>query len=176
MDSDVEGIAAPLDAVPLRAEKIKVAQIEAVGFTAASLVTVSVPIVAETEAPLISTIIAIVPAPVTATTVTAVAVAATIATAIVAPEETELDIVLSDVVTKNSLPVLTDDICLFPGSEPIVRVEEAPSNARRIFTGVDIMADMESIWDVLTNFDRLQDVVPSLVKNEVLQTMVTPLQ
>jgi hypothetical protein len=77
------------------------------------------------------------------------------------------DIALSDVVTKNSLPVLTDDICLFPGSEPIVRVEEAPSNARRIFTGVDIMADMESIWEVLTAFERLQDVVPSLVKNEV---------
>ena len=29
------------------------------------------------------------------------------------------------------------------------------------------MADMESIWDVLTTFERLQDVVPSLVKNEV---------
>jgi hypothetical protein len=79
----------------------------------------------------------------------------------------EKEILLADVVTKNSLPVLTDDICLFPGSEPIVRVEEAPSNARRIFTGVDIIADMESIWDVLTAFDKLQDVVPSLVKNEV---------
>lgn len=80
-------------------------------------------------------------------------------------EDSEIQLV--DVVTKNSLPVLTDDICLFPGSEPIVRVEEAPSNARRIFTGVDIMADMESIWEVLTAFDRLQNVVPSLVKNEV---------
>ena len=79
----------------------------------------------------------------------------------------ESDIILSEIVTKNSLPFLTDDICLFPGSEPVVRVEEAPSNARRIFTGVDIMADMESIWDVLTTFERLQDVVPSLVKNEV---------
>jgi hypothetical protein len=80
-------------------------------------------------------------------------------------EDSEIQLV--DVVTKNSLPVLTDDICLFPGSEPIVRVEEAPSNARRIFTGVDVMADMESIWEVLTAFDRLQNVVPSLVKNEV---------
>ena len=71
----------------------------------------------------------------------------------------EQEIVLSDVVTKNSLPVLTDDICLFPGSEPIVRVEEAPSNARRIFTGVDIMADMESIWEVLTAFEKLQDEI-----------------
>ena len=79
----------------------------------------------------------------------------------------ESEIPLADIVTKNSLPVLTDDICLFPGSEPIVRVEEAPSNARRIFTGVDIMADMESIWDVLTAFETLQNVVPSLVKNEV---------
>ena len=84
----------------------------------------------------------------------------------------EKEILLADVVTKNSLPVLTDDICLFPGSEPIVRVEEAPSNARRIFTGVDIMADMESIWDVLTAFDKLQDVVPSLVKNEVRSVLI----
>jgi hypothetical protein len=38
---------------------------------------------------------------------------------------------------------------------------------RRIFTGVDIMADMEGIWDVLTAYDTLQNVVPSLVKNEV---------
>ena len=86
----------------------------------------------------------------------------------------EQEIVLSDVVTKNSLPVLTDDICLFPGSEPIVRVEEAPSNARRIFTGVDIMADMESIWEVLTAFEKLQDVVPSLVKNEVYLHLSLP--
>ena len=31
--------------------------------------------------------------------------------------------------------VLTDDICLIPG-EPVVRIEEAPNNARRIFTGL----------------------------------------
>ena len=60
-----------------------------------------------------------------------------------------------------------NDVQLLPNKEPYVSIEAAPSNARRIFTGVDIMADMESIWDVLTNFDRLQDVVPSLVKNEV---------
>lgn len=88
----------------------------------------------------------------------------------------ESEIPLADIVTKNSLPVLTDDICLFPGSEPIVRVEEAPSNARRIFTGVDIMADMESIWDVLTAFETLQDVVPSLVKNEVSIHIITSSQ
>eukprot|EP00596_Hydrurales_sp_CCMP1899_P010130 CAMPEP_0119040068 /NCGR_PEP_ID=MMETSP1177-20130426/9895_1 /TAXON_ID=2985 /ORGANISM="Ochromonas sp, Strain CCMP1899" /LENGTH=565 /DNA_ID=CAMNT_0007004773 /DNA_START=630 /DNA_END=2327 /DNA_ORIENTATION=+ len=80
----------------------------------------------------------------------------------------EKEIFLKDVVTKNSLPFLSDDICLLPGSSPIVRVEEAPSNSRRIFTGVDIMADMEAIWDVLTAYDTLQEVVPSLVKNEVV--------
>ena len=97
-----------------------------------------------------------------------------IASKIAALAMEEQEIVLSDVVTKNSLPVLTDDICLFPGSEPIVRVEEAPSNARRIFTGVDIMADMESIWEVLTAFEKLQDVVPSLVKNEVYLHLSLP--
>ena len=58
-------------------------------------------------------------------------------------------------------------IQLLPSKEPYVSIEEAPSNSRRIFTGVDIMADMESIWEVLTAFEKLQDVVPSLVKNEV---------
>ena len=66
---------------------------------------------------------------------------------------------------ENSIELLP--IELLPEREPYVSIEAAPSNARRIFTGVDIMADMESIWDVLTTFERLQDVVPSLVKNEV---------
>jgi len=82
----------------------------------------------------------------------------------------EDDIILVEsVVTKESPPVLTDDICLLPGSDPIVRVEEAPTNSRRIFTGVDIMAPMEAVWDVLTAYERLQDVVPSLVRNRVLE-------
>ena len=58
-------------------------------------------------------------------------------------------------------------IKLLPMREPYVSIEEAPSNSRRIFTGVDIMADMESIWNVLTAFDSLQEVVPSLISSEV---------
>jgi hypothetical protein len=45
-------------------------------------------------------------------------------------KELEKEILLKNIVTKNSLPYLTDDICLLPGSSPIVRVEEAPSNSR----------------------------------------------
>jgi hypothetical protein len=81
----------------------------------------------------------------------------------------EADISVDTVVTKQSPPVLTDDICLLPGGDPIVRVEEAPTNSRRIFTGVDIMADMDSVWEVLTSYETLQNVVPSLVKNEVVE-------
>jgi hypothetical protein len=44
--------------------------------------------------------------------------------------DVEKEIFLKDIVTKNSLPFLSDDICLLPGSSPIVRVEEAPSNSR----------------------------------------------
>lgn len=61
----------------------------------------------------------------------------------------------------------TSNIELLPTREPYVSIEVAPSNSRRIFTGVDIMADMESIWNVLTAFDRLQEVVPSLISSEV---------
>lgn len=59
------------------------------------------------------------------------------------------------------------NIEMLPSRDPYVSIENAPSNGRRIYTGVDIMAEMSSIWDVLTAFDRLQEVVPSLVKNEV---------
>jgi hypothetical protein len=62
---------------------------------------------------------------------------------------------------------LLDEMCLVPG-EPIVRVEEAPDNARRIFTGIDIPADIDAVWDVLTDYERLGEVIPSLVKNEVV--------
>jgi len=67
----------------------------------------------------------------------------------------------------NSPAVLTDDICLLPG-EPVVRIEDAPSNARRIFTGIDILAKIDQVWEVLTTYEKLQEVVPSLVKNEVV--------
>jgi hypothetical protein len=30
------------------------------------------------------------------------------------------------------------------------------------------MSNIDSIWEVLTAFDKLQEVVPSLVKNEVV--------
>ena len=79
------------------------------------------------------------------------------------------DFQVDKIVTKDSPPALTDDICLLPGSDPIVRVEVAPSNSRRVFTGVDVMAKMDTVWDVLTNYERLQDVVPSLVQNDVVE-------
>jgi hypothetical protein len=66
-----------------------------------------------------------------------------------------------------TVTVLTDDICLVPG-DPIVRVEEAPGNSRRIFTGIDISCNIDTVWTLLTTYENLHKVVPSLVKNEVL--------
>lgn len=69
----------------------------------------------------------------------------------------------------NSSPrFLTDDMCLIPGADPEVYIEDAPQNARRIFTGVDIMADVDVVWKLLTDYENLDKVVPSLVENEVL--------
>ena len=51
---------------------------------------------------------------------------------------------------------------------PYVKIELAPYNSRRIYCGLDIIASMDSIWEVLTTYEKLQDCVPSLVKNEVL--------
>merc|ERR1719424_2591242 len=55
--------------------------------------------------------------------------------------------------------VLEEDVCLVPG-QPVVRVEDAPGNARRIFTGIDIVADgcenvTGVVWNVLTDYANL---------------------
>lgn len=54
-------------------------------------------------------------------------------------------------------------------SEPIVRVEVAPLNSRRIFATVDVLAHWDLLWKVLTDYKNLNKVVPSLLQNEVLQ-------
>jgi len=43
--------------------------------------------------------------------------------------------------------VLDPNVCLLPGV-PIVRIEVAPGNARRIFTGIDIVADCGDVLEV----------------------------
>jgi len=44
-------------------------------------------------------------------------------------------------------PFIGEDQCLVPG-EPVVRVEKAPDNSRRIFAGVDIVASVDDVWNV----------------------------
>ena len=65
-------------------------------------------------------------------------------------------------------PFLNDDQCLIPG-EPVVRVEKAPENSRRIFAGIDIPQSVDEIWNLLTDYRRLSDVVPNLIVNDVLE-------
>jgi hypothetical protein len=65
-------------------------------------------------------------------------------------------------------PFLGEDQCLVPG-EPVVRVEKAPENSRRIFAGIDILASVDDVWRVLTDYAHLQDVVPNLSVNVVLE-------
>eukprot|EP00747_Dinoflagellata_sp_TGD_P073117 gnl/TRDRNA2_/TRDRNA2_157760_c1_seq1.p1 gnl/TRDRNA2_/TRDRNA2_157760_c1~~gnl/TRDRNA2_/TRDRNA2_157760_c1_seq1.p1 ORF type:complete len:380 (-),score=47.12 gnl/TRDRNA2_/TRDRNA2_157760_c1_seq1:30-1169(-) len=70
--------------------------------------------------------------------------------------------------TAKSVPVLDDDLCLMPG-QVMVRIEDAPGNAVRIFAGIDIVAPMQSVWEVLTDYDNLQKVIPNLVESKVLE-------
>jgi hypothetical protein len=51
-----------------------------------------------------------------------------------------------------SPPFLDPNSCLVPG-EPVVRVEKAPENSRRIFAGIDIMASVDDVWNV-RNFTK----------------------
>ena len=51
----------------------------------------------------------------------------------------------------------------------VARVDAAPGNSRRIYMGVDINADVPTVWDLLTDYEGLADVVPNLVSNEVIK-------
>ncbi|KAL7570074.1 hypothetical protein ACA910_017107 [Epithemia clementina (nom. ined.)] len=65
-------------------------------------------------------------------------------------------------------PFLNEDQCLVQG-EPVVRVEKAPQNSRRIFAGIDIMESVDVVWNLLTDYDNLAKLVPNLLVNEVLE-------
>jgi hypothetical protein len=65
-------------------------------------------------------------------------------------------------------PFINEDQCLIPG-EAVVRVEKAAENSRRIFAGIDIMASVDDVWNLLTDYENLQRVVPNLVVNEVVE-------
>lgn len=76
----------------------------------------------------------------------------------------DVDYTLTDMAP----PFINEDECLVPG-EPVVRVEKAPQNSRRIFAGIDIPVSVDAVWDLLTDYPNLQKVVPNLVVNEVLE-------
>ncbi len=65
-------------------------------------------------------------------------------------------------------PFINEDQCLVPG-EAVVRVEKAAGNSRRIFAGIDIMASVDDVWNILTNYDKLHEVIPNLVRSEVVE-------
>merc|ERR1719232_726937 len=80
------------------------------------------------------------------------------------------DLTIDDVdfsLSEMAPPFINEDQCLVPG-EPLIRVEKAPDNSRRIFAGVDILAPVADLWAILTDYQNLQKVVPNLVLNEVL--------
>jgi hypothetical protein len=64
-------------------------------------------------------------------------------------------------------PFIAEDSCLVPG-EAVVRVEKAPENSRRIYAGIDIPVGVDVVWNLLTDYANLQNVVPNLTVNEVL--------
>lgn len=76
----------------------------------------------------------------------------------------DVDYTLTDMAP----PFIGENECLVPG-EPVVRVEKAPQNSRRIFAGVDIPVSVDDVWSLLTDYPNLQKAVPNLVVNEVLE-------
>ena len=61
----------------------------------------------------------------------------------------DIDYALTDMAP----PFINEDECLVPG-EPVVRVEKAPQNSRRIFAGIDIPASVDDVWELLTEYPK----------------------
>lgn len=70
-------------------------------------------------------------------------------------------------LSEMSPPFIAEDSCLVPG-EAVVRVEKAPENSRRIYAGIDIPVSVDVLWNLLTDYANLQNVVPNLTVNEVI--------
>ncbi|KAK9067749.1 hypothetical protein SSX86_011860 [Deinandra increscens subsp. villosa] len=57
----------------------------------------------------------------------------------------------------------------YGGADEIeVEIEKVSSNRRRIRSKVAIEASLETIWGILTDYERLADIIPSLVVSQVL--------
>jgi len=78
----------------------------------------------------------------------------------------DVDYTLTDMAP----PFINEDECLVPG-EPVVRVEKAPQNSRRIFAGIDIPVSVDDVWNLLSDYPNLQKVIPNLVVNEVVEIL-----
>ena len=68
----------------------------------------------------------------------------------------DIDYTLTDMAP----PFINEDECLVPG-EPLVRVEKAPQNSRRIFAGIDIPVSVEEVWKVSACFQSHHDRIES---------------
>lgn len=66
-------------------------------------------------------------------------------------------------------PVKDDDKYNVVQLEPVVSIENAPDNTRRIYAYIDIEAKTSDVWNVLLDYDNLPNVIPNLASNETLE-------
>lgn len=65
--------------------------------------------------------------------------------------------------TKDSIPYTSVD---FDGVK--IEIEKLPNNSRRIVSSVAIAAPLDAVWNVLTDYERLSDFIPSLAVSRLL--------
>lgn len=53
--------------------------------------------------------------------------------------------------------------------DPEVHLERAGKNARRIWTSIVIRSNVDDVWKIMTNYTSLQDIVPNLIQNDLLE-------
>ena len=58
-------------------------------------------------------------------------------------------------------------------SDVKVKVGRGPRNSRFVFASLDVRAPIEVLWTSLTDYDHLDEFIPSLAENECLQRRPT---
>ena len=51
---------------------------------------------------------------------------------------------------------------------PIIDVESAPFNSRRIYSVIDLPDNIDNVWKILTAYESLPDVVPWIIQSKVI--------
>lgn len=75
--------------------------------------------------------------------------------------------------TLKSQLIHAGEVWLATGTDVRVKVGHGPRNSRFVFASLDVKAPVDAIWGSLTDYDHLEEFIPSLAVNECLERKPT---